>query len=186
MPSVINLTEKKRFSPAHDEWATIGVHLATRVAQGQTREQAVAAVAALGVHPGRIQRYIKREGLRHPGRISMINALYTREENAAILQWLEYQISSRWKYEDRWELAFHVAKILLYEQNSHYYEMLEKEQREDGAEIKNVGVRAVKAWWRERSDTSPWEELLNGGRLDERTLFRFRSEIWLGEYEYYG
>jgi hypothetical protein len=66
MPSVINLAENKRSTPAHDEWATIGVHLATRVAQGQTREQAVAAVAALGVHPGRIQRYIKREGLAPP------------------------------------------------------------------------------------------------------------------------
>jgi len=52
MPSVINLTENKRSTPAHDEWATIGVHLATRVAQGQTREQAVAAVAALGVPRG--------------------------------------------------------------------------------------------------------------------------------------
>jgi hypothetical protein len=269
MPSVINLAENKRSTPAHDEWATIGVHLATRVAQGQTREQAVASVAALGVHPGRIQRYIRREGLRHPGRISMINALYTKEENEAILEWLEYEISPRKVYMGGWELAFNVAKILLYEQNSHYYEMLEKEQRadgepglsdaaslrraranragllhtsylceinwantapglswpeyyqltflpgynidimtagqcsldvygfynvalnffprrKDGAEMKNVDLRAVEAWWRQRNDASPWEELLDGGSLDERALFRFRSKIWPGEYEYYG
>jgi hypothetical protein len=268
MPSVINLNEKKRFSPAHDEWATIGVHLATRVDQGATVEQATAALVALGVDQGRIRRYLKREGLHHPGRLSVINALYTREENAAILQWLEYQISSRWKYEDKWGLSFNVAKILLYEQNGDLYEMLEEEQRadgepglsdaaslrraranragllhttylceinwantapglswpeyyqltflpgynidimtagqcsldvygyynvalnftprrKDGTEVKDVGLRAVEAWWLRRSDASPWEELFNAGSLDERALFRFRSKIWPGEYEFY-
>lgn len=43
---------------------------------------------------------------------------------------------------------------------------------------KEVGLRAIEAWWRQRSDASPWEELLNPGSLDTRALYRFRSKIW--------
>jgi hypothetical protein len=56
-------------------------------------------------------------------------------------------------------------------------------RRKDGSELKDVGLRSVESWWRQRSDASPWEELLDGGSLDERALFRFRSKIWPGEYE---
>jgi hypothetical protein len=113
MSNIFNIANKNQIVFECDEWAEIGVHLETRMAQGMSIDEAISSLLVDGLEVTRVQQYVGRIGIKDGYRLEEVEELYTKEENAIIQRWIlraPYQPDAR---DDSAAIANRVAEIVL-------------------------------------------------------------------------